>query len=67
MADDIYGTPEHQAFRESVRRFVEAELRPRAREFDENGRIDKSLYEKMGALGMLGLRYDPKWGGGGLD
>jgi len=39
----------------------------RAREFDEMGRIDKSLYRKMGELGMLGLRYDPKWGGAGLD
>ena len=31
------------------------------------GRFDKSLYRKMGELGMLGLRYDPKWGGAGLD
>jgi citronellyl-CoA dehydrogenase len=67
MADDIYGTPEHAAFREAVRRFVEAELRPRAREFDRLGRIDKRLYERMGELGMLGLRYDEKWGGSGLD
>jgi citronellyl-CoA dehydrogenase len=31
------------------------------------GRFDKTLYKKMGDLGMLGLRYDPKWGGAGLD
>ncbi len=31
------------------------------------GRIDKKLYRKMGELGMLGICYDPKWGGGGLD
>jgi citronellyl-CoA dehydrogenase len=54
-------------FRETVRKFVEDEMAPRAREFDEMGRIDKSLYRKMGELGMLGLRYDPKWGGAGLD
>jgi citronellyl-CoA dehydrogenase len=63
----IYGSPDHAAFRDTVRRFVESELRPRAREFDQNGRLDKALYKKMGALGMLGLRYDPKWGGSGLD
>jgi len=45
--DDIYGSAEHQAFRETVRRFVQAELVPRAREFDER-RIDKSLYRKAG-------------------
>jgi citronellyl-CoA dehydrogenase len=65
--EDIYGTPEHRAFRETVRKFVEAELAPRAREFDQIGRIDKSLYRKMGELGLLGIRYDPKYGGLGLD
>jgi citronellyl-CoA dehydrogenase len=67
MPDDLFGTPEHALFRETVRRFVDQELRPRAREFDALGRIDKSLYKKMGDLGMLGLRYDPAYGGAGLD
>jgi len=64
---DIFGTPEHELFRATVRKFVQEELAPRAREFDQKGRIDKALYKRMGELGMLGLRYDPKWGGSGLD
>jgi citronellyl-CoA dehydrogenase len=67
MAHDLFDTPEHEAFRETVRKFAEEELAPRAREFDEMGRFDKSLYPKMGELGMLGLRYDTRWGGSGLD
>ena len=67
MSEQIYATPEHQIFRDTVRKFVETEIAPRAREFDEMGRFDKSLFNKMGELGMLGLRYDPKWGGSGLD
>ena len=67
MVSDLYGSPEHQLFRRTVRKFVQEELKPRAREFDAAGRIDKSLYRKMGELGMLGLRYDPRWGGAGLD
>jgi citronellyl-CoA dehydrogenase len=67
MASDIFDTPEHEAFRETVRKFAEEELAPRAREFDELGRIDKTLFKRMGDLGMLGLRYDPEWGGSGLD
>ena len=67
MSEDLFSTPEHQMFRETVSKFVEDELAPRAREFDEMGRIDKALFEKMGDLGFLGLRYDPKWGGAGLD
>jgi citronellyl-CoA dehydrogenase len=65
--EDIYGSPEHQAFRETVRKFVQGELVPRAREFDEMGQFDKSLYRKMGDLGLLGIRYDAKYGGLGLD
>jgi len=67
VAHDPCVTPEHAAFRAMVRRFVENELRPRAREFDREGRIDKTLYPRMGALGLLGLRFDPRWGGAGLD
>ena len=67
MTDDLYGSPEHVLFRQTVRKFVQEELVPRAREFDHLGRFDKALYRKMGALGFLGLKYDPKWGGAGLD
>ncbi len=67
MTCDLYATPEHEAFRETVRKFTEEELRPRAREFDAAGRIDKTLFKQMGDLGMLGLRYEPEYGGSGLD
>lgn len=67
MGDELYATAEHQSFRAQVRRFVDEELRPRAREFDEQGRIDKALFRRMGELGFLGIRYDPRWGGAGLD
>jgi len=46
---------------------MEEELKPRAREFDDAGRFDKSLYREMGELGMLGLRYHEEYGGAGLD
>ena len=67
MNHDPLNSPEHEQFREMVRRFTEEELRPRAREFDEMGRFDKALFKKMGDLGLLGLRYDPEYGGAGLD
>ncbi len=67
MSSDLFNTPEHEVFRDTVRKFAEEELAPRAREFDEMGRIDKSLFRRMGDLGLLGLRFDPEWGGSGLD
>ena len=67
MASDLFSTAEHEAFRQTARKFVEEELVPRAREFDREGRFDKTLYKKMGDLGFLGLRYDPEWGGSGFS
>jgi citronellyl-CoA dehydrogenase len=65
--EDIYGSPEHQAFRAMVRKFVQTELAPRAREFDAMGRPDKAIFRRLGELGLLGIRYDAKYGGQGLD
>jgi hypothetical protein len=41
--DDIYGSQEHRAFRETVRKFIQTELTPRARE-STSSHFDKSLY-----------------------
>lgn len=65
--EDIYGSSEHQALRAAARKFVQTELAPRAREFDEMGRPDKAIFRRLGELGLLGIRYDPKYGGQGLD
>jgi citronellyl-CoA dehydrogenase len=64
---ELFNTDEHRLFRQTVRRFVQDRLVPRAREFDQLGRIDKALYPEMGEVGMLGIRYDPAYGGLGLD
>ncbi len=64
---DLFATPEHRQFRATIRKFVQEKLVPRSREFDEIGHIDKALYPEMGKLGMLGIRYDPRFGGLGLD
>ncbi|MCB9679137.1 MAG: acyl-CoA dehydrogenase family protein [Alphaproteobacteria bacterium] len=64
----FYGTTEeHEMFAEMVNRFVEEELRPQARDFDAAGRVDRAVFRRMGELGLLGLRYDPAYGGQGLD
>jgi alkylation response protein AidB-like acyl-CoA dehydrogenase len=60
-------TPEHEQFRQSVRRFVQAELAPHAREWDEAGIFPREVFRKLGELGFLGMRHDPSFGGSGLD
>lgn len=57
---------EHAAFRETVRRFAASEIRPNAEKWQEEGFPD-ALFRKAGGLGLLGIRFDPDWGGSGLD
>jgi citronellyl-CoA dehydrogenase len=60
-------TEEHEAFRRSVRTFVEKELAPHAIEWDHAGIFPKEIFKKCGDLGFLGMNHDPKYGGSGLD
>ncbi|MFQ5459860.1 MAG: acyl-CoA dehydrogenase family protein [Anaerolineae bacterium] len=58
---------DQQRFRASVRRFVEAEVRPVAQAIDEAGEFPRALFEKCGAGGYFALRYPPEDGGAGAD
>lgn len=58
---------EHEEFRRSAAAFVEREIRPHADEWEAAGACSRDLYRRAGGAGFLGLRYDPAWGGSGLD
>ncbi len=45
-ASSPYYTPEHEAFRDTVRRFVAKEIEPFAAEWDEAGEFPRELYKK---------------------
>ena len=60
-------TEEHEMFRQSLRTFLEKEVRPYLDEWEEAGRIPREVWRKMGDLGFLGLSYPEKYGGSGLD
>jgi glutaryl-CoA dehydrogenase (non-decarboxylating) len=51
----------------SARAFAEHEILPRIRELDEAAQYDRSIYEKMGAAGFLGLPIPERYGGAGMD
>jgi alkylation response protein AidB-like acyl-CoA dehydrogenase len=59
--------PEHEELRNMVRKFGEKELAPTAAERDEKEFFDRSLMDKMGTLGLLGLPYPEMYGGAGMD
>ena len=51
------------ALRDAVREFAQAEIAPRAAEIDRNDQFPMDLWEKMGALGVLGITVPETWGG----
>lgn len=68
MGNDIYFTKDHNQVRMAVRDFVKKEINPYVDEWEEKGMIPlHELFKKMGDLGFLGIRYDEKYGGMGLD
>jgi citronellyl-CoA dehydrogenase len=61
-------TPEHEMFRQMVRRFVQEEINPHVEDWEEAGIFPAhALFKQMGDLGMLGLTYPEEYGGQGLD
>ncbi|MDP2517711.1 acyl-CoA dehydrogenase family protein [Shimia thalassica] len=63
-----FETEETAAFRETVRRFVEAEITPFVDQWDEAGEIPWALHQKVGALGVFGFGVSEDYGGmGGED
>jgi alkylation response protein AidB-like acyl-CoA dehydrogenase len=59
-------TDEHEQLRDSIRRFVEKELRPHAEEWEETT-FPNWVFNRMGELGFLGLDKPEELGGQGGD
>jgi alkylation response protein AidB-like acyl-CoA dehydrogenase len=58
-------TVEHEEFRRAVRRFVETELRPHAREWEDARWFPNDVFVRCAELGYLGLKYEEEYGGQG--
>ncbi len=64
---NIYLTEQHEMLREQVRRFVDKEIRPHGDAWEAQGMTPRSVLTKLGALGLLGVRYEQKYGGSEMD
>jgi butyryl-CoA dehydrogenase len=58
---------EQRMWRAAVHDFVAHEVKPKAREVDEEGRFNWEAVHKMGPLGLLGLNVPEEYGGAGID
>jgi acyl-CoA dehydrogenase len=64
---DPFRTPEREALRQTVRRFVEKEVVPHLDGWERDGELPRELHRKAGALGLLGVAFPEAAGGGGGD
>jgi butyryl-CoA dehydrogenase len=60
---DFDPSPELVAFRKVVREFAEAEIAPRAAEWDRDHHFPVEVVRKMGDLGLFGLPFPEEYGG----
>ena len=65
--DNAFLTPERELLREQVARFIAREVEPHALAWEEAGCTPREVLRKMGAAGLLGLAFEPEYGGGGAD
>jgi acyl-CoA dehydrogenase len=65
--DSIHLSPERELLREQVARFLAREVEPHGAAWEAQGCVPREVLQRMGAAGLLGLRYAPEYGGAGAD
>jgi butyryl-CoA dehydrogenase len=60
-------TEEQVLLRDSVRRFAEEVVKPRAKEIDESGEFPREFFDQAGELGLGGVAIPEAYGGAGMD
>jgi butyryl-CoA dehydrogenase len=58
---------EQKLLRDTVRRFAEEVVKPRAKEIDETGEFPRSFFDQAGELGLAGVFIPEEYGGAGMD
>lgn len=58
---------EHRSLRDSIRDFVDREIRPVAREWEQSGRYPTEIVEAMKTMGLFGMSVPEEYGGQGFD
>ncbi|WP_445659976.1 acyl-CoA dehydrogenase family protein [Acinetobacter sp. F16] len=60
-------TAEHEAFRETVRKFYEKEVVPNIEKYEQQQHVDRELWNKAGAVGLLCATMPEQYGGSGVN
>jgi len=60
-------TPDHEAFRDSFRRFMDKEIAPHHEAWEEQGFVDRAVWHKAGENGFLCMTMPEAYGGSDAD
>ncbi|MGK5451336.1 acyl-CoA dehydrogenase family protein [Streptomyces radiopugnans] len=60
-------TEDHEAFRRTVRAFLEREVLPHYERWEREGAVDREVWRTAGRQGLLGVAVPEEYGGGGQD
>ena len=58
---------EHEAFRETVRKFYAKEVVPNIEKYEQQQHVDRELWNKAGTMGLLCATMPEAYGGSGVD
>jgi alkylation response protein AidB-like acyl-CoA dehydrogenase len=58
---------DHEDFRDSVRRFIDAEVRPHHADWERAQIVSRELFTKMASYGFLAMEVPEEYGGPGVD
>ena len=58
---------EHNAFRDSVRRFMQSQVAPYAERWRREGCVEREIWRKGGEQGLLCIWADEEFGGAGVE
>ncbi len=64
---DFELTEEHIALRKTVKEFCDGEVAPHIKEWDEKSHFERSVFDKMAELGLMGVCIPEQYGGAGFD
>lgn len=67
MVDVLNYSEDHHRFRQRLRSFIDAEIRPNAMLWEKDRIVPKEAWQKMGQAGFLGTAVSKDYGGHGLD
>ena len=67
MIERTLFSPDHEAFRDSFTRFIDKEIAPFHAQWEDQGYVDRAVWNKAGENGFLCMTMPEEYGGSGAD